>query len=343
MTTPGDPNQPRPNDGDQPPEEEPRPRREPGKPFHPDLPTAPETPGPAEVEEGGEAEETQVFPTPGARPSYPGWDDEGAEPRNGAPGPTPPSRYEPPTTPEGEVPPSPGGPPRYEPPTPPPASPQGEPPSPQEERPSFMPQPPSYGEAGPQPPSYGEAGPQPPSYGETGPQPPSYGEGQPPGPPPRTEPIPAVPGTSPSSPYGGPPGGGGPGYGPPPGGAYPPGGQYQQGGPYQPYQAGPPAPPGSGLATASLVLGVASPFLVFVCFTGLLTAILSIVFGCVALSKGVGRGRAIAGIAVSVFALIIFTVVAIWFWSVVQECGHLPGQLADQCFESKFPWMRRTR
>ncbi|MEV6159625.1 DUF4190 domain-containing protein [Nonomuraea sp. NPDC052129] len=333
MTTPGDPNQPRPNDGDpskdEPPEEQPRPRREPGKPFHPDLPTAPETPGPAEGQEGEEAEETQVFPAPGARPPYPGWDDEGAEPQNGAPGPTPPSRYEPPTSPEGEPPrhepPTPPGvPPRHEPPTAPPTTPQGgPPPSPQEERPSFVPQPPSYG--------------------ETGPQTPSYGEGQPPGPPPRTEPIPAVPGTSPSSPYGGPPGGGGPGYGPPPGGAYPPGGSYQQGGPYQPYQAGPPAPPGSGLATASLVLGVASPFLVFVCFTGLLTAILSIVFGCVALSKGVGKGRAIAGIAVSILALILFAVVAIWFWSVVQECGHLPGQLADQCFESKFPWMRRTR
>ncbi|MEV0197043.1 DUF4190 domain-containing protein [Nonomuraea sp. NPDC050691] len=147
---------------------------------------------------------------------------------------------------------------------------------------------------------------------------------------------PAPPGTSPSSPYGGPPGGGpygpmpGPGgYAPPPPGGYPP--SYQK------------APPGSGLATASLVLGVASPFLVFVCFAGVLTAILSIVFGGVALSRGVGKGRALAGIVISVLALILFTIVAMWFWNVVQDCGRLPGELADQCFRSRFPWMDRPR
>ncbi|MEU4224699.1 hypothetical protein AB0F17_10410 [Nonomuraea sp. NPDC026600] len=386
MTTPGDPNHPRPNDGERPsrdepgrppsedeptgrapgdsgtgangepgveepitpappvvpPEERPRPGGEPRTPFHPDLPTSPETPGPAADQEGG-AEETQVFPMPGARPAYPGWEREGGEP--GAPRSTTPSRYEPATTP-----------------------PEEPPPSAQDDRPSFAPpgaQPPpseetrpltpsgegagpSYGEARPQPSDEGaewpfeDARPQPPGEGVG----PSYGEARPPGSPyeggpggygppptyrdipPKTEPIPAVPGTSPSSPYGGPPGGGGPPYGLPPG--------------YGPYQTGQPVKPGNGLATASLVLGVASPFLVFVCFTGLLTAILSIVFGSVALSRGVGKGRAITGIAISVLALIIFAIVAIWFWNVVQECGHLPGQLADKCFEDKFPWMRRN-
>ncbi|MEQ4722366.1 hypothetical protein [Nonomuraea sp. B19D2] len=136
---------------------------------------------------------------------------------------------------------------------------------------------------------------------------------------------PTVPGTMPSSPYGGPPG-----YGPPPAGA-PYGAPYQQ------------AQPGSGLATASLVLGVASPFLVFVCFTGLITAILSIVFGCVALAKRAGKGRAIAGIVISALSLVLFAIVAIWFWNVVQECAQLPGQLADRCFEQKFPWMTGNR
>ncbi|WP_162794966.1 DUF4190 domain-containing protein, partial [Nonomuraea lactucae] len=145
---------------------------------------------------------------------------------------------------------------------------------------------------------------------------------------------PVVPGTSPSSPYGGPPGGGPVSYGPG-GTGYPPPGMPG------PYQQGPQARPGNGLATASLVLGVASPFLVFVCFTGLLTAILSIVFGCVALSKGVGRGRAIAGIVISVLALILFTIVAVWFWNVVQACGQLPSELADECFKRRFPWMER--
>ncbi|MFC7592281.1 DUF4190 domain-containing protein [Nonomuraea antimicrobica] len=88
---------------------------------------------------------------------------------------------------------------------------------------------------------------------------------------------------------------------------------------------------------------MASPFLVFVCFTGLITAILSIVFGWVALAKHAGKGRAIAGIVISVLSLILFAIVAIWFWNVVQECAHLPGQLADRCFEAKFPWMSGSR
>ncbi|MDP4509597.1 DUF4190 domain-containing protein [Nonomuraea turcica] len=139
---------------------------------------------------------------------------------------------------------------------------------------------------------------------------------------------PSVPGTIPSSPYGGPPG-----YGPPPPGA-----------PYG--HPGPPYPQpeqqdrtGQGLATAALVLGVASPFLVFVCFTGLITAILSIVFGCVALARHAGRGRAIAGIVISVLSLVLFSIVALWFWNVVQQCAYLPSDQVDRCFEERFPWM----
>ncbi|MEV0311466.1 DUF4190 domain-containing protein [Nonomuraea fuscirosea] len=254
------PDTPRPDapEPDTPPVHEPRPG---DGPSHPDLPTSPETPPPAA---GADAESTQVFPVPGATPSYPGW--------SGTP-------YE-------EEPPPRQAPSRYE------------------QSPS---QDPSQG------PSYG---------GQEAP--PAYQGGT------AREQDQAVPGTMPSSPYGGPPG-----YPPPPGSPY-----GAQPSPYGGYQQ--PAP-GSGLATASLVLGVASPFLVFVCFTGLITAILSIVFGCVALVRHVGRGRAIAGIVISVLSLILFAIVAIWFWNVVQECAHLPGQLADRCFESKFPWMNGSR
>ncbi|MFG1709558.1 hypothetical protein ACFLIM_40880 [Nonomuraea sp. M3C6] len=258
---------------DVPPTHEPRPT---GEPTHPDLPTSPETPEPT----GSDAEETQVYPIPGATPPYPGW--EGAPSDEEGPARRAPSRYE------------------------------------QDDQPSFAP---PGGETPP-----GGVGP---AGGET-----PSGEGVPPGeatPPMGTPAVPypgayppdqepSVPGTQPSSPYGGPPG-----YGPPPGSPYGP--------PYQPTR------PGNGLATASLVLGVASPFLVFVCFTGVITAILSIVFGCVALAKHVGKGRAIAGIVISVLSLILFAIVAIWFWNVVQECAQLPGQLADRCFEDKFPWM----
>ncbi|MEU8403209.1 hypothetical protein AB0C28_49220 [Nonomuraea sp. NPDC048892] len=270
---------------DVPPTHEPRPA---DGPSHPDLPTSPETPPPATGGDtgpttpttptttppagGADAESTQVFPVPGATPSYPGWS---GTPHEEEPPPRPaPSRYE-------------------------------------------------QGPSGPSGPSQGPSGPpQGPPYG--GQEGPSYQGG-----PPRDQ-DPTVPGTTPSSPYGGPPG-----YPPPPGSPY-----GAQPSPYGGYQQ---PPPGSGLATASLVLGVASPFLVFVCFTGLITAILSIVFGCVALVRQVGRGRAIAGIVISILSLILFAIVAIWFWNVVQECAHLDGQLADRCFESKFPWMNGSR
>ncbi|MFB9623264.1 DUF4190 domain-containing protein [Nonomuraea helvata] len=280
---------------DVPPTHEPRPG---GEPSHPDLPTSPETPPPV----GGDAEATQAYPIPGATPPYPGW---GGAPGEGEPPARPtPSRYEgeqPSFTPPGE------------------GAPQREGALSDETPPEGITPPVGGPPRGGPPPGAGVPGGPPPGQGVPGGAAYPGGYGAPQGQ------EPAVPGTTPSSPYGGPPG-----YGPPPAGA-PYGAPYQQ------------AQPGSGLATASLVLGVASPFLVFVCFTGLITAILSIVFGCVALAKRAGKGRAIAGIVISAFSLVLFAIVAIWFWNVVQECAHLPGQLADRCFEQKFPWMSGSR
>jgi hypothetical protein len=147
-----------------------------------------------------------------------------------------------------------------------------------------------------------------------------------------SEEPPIVPGTTPASPSGGPPG-----YGPPP----PAGPPYAQ--PGAPYPRPQPDRAGNGLATAALVLGVASPFLVFICFTGLITAILSIVFGCVALAKGVGKGRAVAGIVISILSLVLFAIVALWFWNVVQDCADPSGRLSERCLEEKFPWTRGGR
>ncbi|MEV4807420.1 DUF4190 domain-containing protein [Nonomuraea sp. NPDC049421] len=294
---------------DVPPTHEPRPS---GQPSHPDLPTAPETPqptgaGPSETSQPvqpvrRDVEETQVFPIPGATPTYPGW---GREQEEGEPpGRQQPSRYE------------------------------------QGDQPHFAPPGESSrwegGQAGTPPPGGGPAGTPPHGAGEY------RGDQAHPGEEQerrdqayRQDEDQTIPGTTPSSPYGGPPGYPPP---PPPGTPYgPSGGQYGQYGPYQQPR------PGSGLATASLVLGVASPFLVFVCFTGLITAILSIIFGCVALAKRVGKGRAIAGIVISALSLVLFAIVAIWFWNVVQECAQLPSPMADRCFESKFPWMSGTR
>ncbi|WP_433435302.1 hypothetical protein [Nonomuraea sp. CA-141351] len=330
MTTSGDPNEPRPG---QDPREGRREEEEPGRPA-PDWWREGETP-----EEGGErpgegeepiAPVPPVVPPPDVPPTH--------EPRPGGE----PTHPDLPTSPETPPPvggdaektqafPVPGATPTY----------PGWEGTPGEGEPPVKPTPSRYEEGGPPsftppeqgaPPSGADAETTPPGgFPPLGGGPPPTGQGMPAGGPyqgaygaPQGQ-EPTVPGTVPSSPYGGPPG-----YGPPPAGA-PYGVPYQQ------------AQPGSGLATASLVLGVASPFLVFVCFTGVITAILSIVFGCVALAKRVGKGRAIAGIVISALSLVLFAIVAIWFWNVVQECAHLPGQLADRCFEQKFPWMSGSR
>ncbi|MEO3891598.1 DUF4190 domain-containing protein [Nonomuraea sp. B5E05] len=269
---------------DVPPTHEPRPV---GEPRHPDLPTSPEVPQPT----GGDAEETQAFPIPGGTPPYPGWTSTPSEGER--PGRPAPSRYEQGDDQPGFEPPGGGAP--------------GGPPSPEGGTPAREGRPTPEGRGG-------REGWQ----GQEGPGGTPYQAGGTP-----RDDEPTVPGTVPSSPYGGPPG-----YGPGPESPYGmPGAGYQQ------------AKPGSGLATASLVLGVASPFLVFVCFTGVITAILSIVFGGVALAKRAGKGRAIAGIVLSVLSLILFAIVAIWLWNVAQECAGLPSDLADRCFESQFPWM----
>ncbi|MEV5560336.1 hypothetical protein AB0L44_42415 [Nonomuraea wenchangensis] len=299
------------------PPHEPPPRPGPGpvgEPQHPDLPTSPETPSPSVGAEGQGAE-------------GPGAEGQGAEgPRPEGAGPEGPRREGPRPGEDAEetqaFPVVPGATPAYpgwE------STPQEEPPP--RPTPSRYEQPPE-GTPGPHFASPGgtPSGPQHP-YGGYGP--PGGGGGEvPPAVPPPPE---SVPGTSPSSPYGGPPGYNPPSYG------YP-------GAPYQ--YGGPPPPPdrtGNGLATASLVLGVASPFLVFVCFTGVITAILSIVFGCVALARKAGKGRAVAGIVISVLSLILFAIVAVWFWNVVQDCAHLTGPAADRCFEERFPWMNGSR
>jgi hypothetical protein len=306
MTTPGDPNEPRPGQGPREgrPEEE-----EPGRPapeWWRDGEPEEERREPAQEGEEPIAPVPPVVPRPDVPPTH--------EPRPGGE----PTHPDLPTSPE----------------TPPPTGGDAE---------ATQPPPPTGGDAEatqaypipgatPTYPGWGGAQGEPPArpapsryeqddqrpYPPPDQEPPGGGAPYPGGyaaPPPGQEP--SVPGTTPSSPYGGPPG-----YGPPPYGV--------------PYQQ---AQPGSGLATASLVLGVASPFLVFVCFTGLITAILSIVFGCVALAKRVGKGRAVAGIVISGLSLVLFAIVAIWFWNVVQECAHLPSPLVDKCVQDKFPWM----
>ncbi|WP_431902869.1 hypothetical protein [Nonomuraea sp. bgisy101] len=120
-------------------------------------------------------------------------------------------------------------------------------------------------------------------------------------------------------------------YAPPPGGAAP-----YQGAGWRP------AKPGNGLATASLVLGIASLFLLLVCFTGVITALVGLVLGVIALSKGGSKGRAWVGIGLSVLTLVLAVGAAIWVSNYFAECSGLPQQLAEQCVESKIPWLNRN-
>jgi hypothetical protein len=125
------------------------------------------------------------------------------------------------------------------------------------------------------------------------------------------------------------------------------GGGYQGPGPYggppyppQGYPGGPAAygtpRPGGGLATASLVLGIVSLFLLFLCGLGVITAIIGIILGIIAVVRNVNKGRAWAGIILSVLAIILAAVAIGWFYTNFSECMNLPTQeLAQRCVESK--------
>ena len=97
--------------------------------------------------------------------------------------------------------------------------------------------------------------------------------------------------------------------------------------------------PDGGLATASMVLGIAGIFLIPLCGTGVIVAIIGIVLGTVALTRGVNRSQAITGIVTSLAALIIATTLIIIFMRTFAECADLPSQLQQICIESKLPWL----
>ncbi|MFC4536263.1 DUF4190 domain-containing protein [Sphaerisporangium dianthi] len=162
-----------------------------------------------------------------------------------------------------------------------------------------------------------------PPYGEQPPGGHSYGEQPPPGGQPYGEQS-----------HGGQHYGEQPPGGQPPGG-YPPGGQPPYGAP--PYQA--PygkRPAGGGLGTAALVLGIVSLFLLLICGLGVLTAIVGLIIGIVAVAKHSNRGRAIAGIVLSALTLVLAVIGFMWFLGTFSECFNLPTQAdVQQCVEQK--------
>ncbi|MEV4890260.1 DUF4190 domain-containing protein [Nonomuraea sp. NPDC055795] len=89
---------------------------------------------------------------------------------------------------------------------------------------------------------------------------------------------------------------------------------------------------------ASLVLGVASVFLLLVCFTGVLTAIIAIVLGAVALSKGGSKGMSWTGIGLGIATLVLAVCGFFAIRAYFSECANLPPQLSERCVQSKLPW-----
>lgn len=111
----------------------------------------------------------------------------------------------------------------------------------------------------------------------------------------------------------------------------PPGGQAP------PYQADwQPRKPGGGLATTSLILGIASIFLLALCGIGTLTAIVGLVLGIVAVAKGTNRSMAWVGIALSVLTLVLAVIGTMWFISKFGDCFSLPEQFARRCVEDRW-------
>ncbi|MBW8482077.1 DUF4190 domain-containing protein [Actinomadura parmotrematis] len=115
---------------------------------------------------------------------------------------------------------------------------------------------------------------------------------------------------------------------------------------YQTY-APPSAPARSGLAKASLVLGVAGLAGLVLCLAGMLPAAAGLVLGLVAIARGpAGRRQALIGVGCSALALLVGSLVLFWLLSKAAECGdqaRYPDQDARaRCIEREFPFARET-
>lgn len=115
---------------------------------------------------------------------------------------------------------------------------------------------------------------------------------------------------------------------------------------YQTYT--PPAPrPRSGLARASLVLGIVGLLGLAVCLLGVVPAFVGLVLGAVSLARhDADRWPAVAGVVCSAVALVLGGVALFVLLSKAAECGdesRYPS--ADErrhCIEREFPFARST-
>ncbi|GAA1023990.1 hypothetical protein Aple_093710 [Acrocarpospora pleiomorpha] len=76
------------------------------------------------------------------------------------------------------------------------------------------------------------------------------------------------------------------------------------------------------------MLGIASIILLFLCGIGMLTAIIGVIVGIVAIAKRSNKPRAIIGLVLSIATLVLGSILAAVLWSWVHNKG------IDECFDT---------
>src|SRR5690606_5804305 len=76
----------------------------------------------------------------------------------------------------------------------------------------------------------------------------------------------------------------------------------------------------------AMILGILSPFLLFLCGIGVLTAIIGLILGIIAVVRNANRGRAWVGVALSALTIVLAAAASIWFFSNFGECMHAPTE-----------------
>ncbi|WP_119726625.1 DUF4190 domain-containing protein [Thermomonospora amylolytica] len=100
----------------------------------------------------------------------------------------------------------------------------------------------------------------------------------------------------------------------------------------------------SGMATASLVLGLIGLPALLLCGLGMVLALVGLVLGFVAASRRTGRGTAAAGIVSCLVTLVVGAAGLFWLLSQAAECADPDRYPTDadreRCIEREFPFAR---
>jgi hypothetical protein len=109
------------------------------------------------------------------------------------------------------------------------------------------------------------------------------------------------------------------------------------------YQSYTPTPQrSSGMAVASLVLGLVGLPALLLCGAGMLLGIAGLALGLIALSRGQRTRAAIGGVCASLLTLIVGSVAIVWLLNQAAECADrtkYPDDSArQQCIEREFPF-----